>query len=219
MNPTSISPRAGYDLWAGTWDATPSPIVALEHRALRPWIARLAPRRAIDIGCGTGRWTAPLGALGFDASAAMLEIAARKPELHGRLGLADATALPISTGCADLILCALTLGHIPNPSGALAEFGRILEPGGTLLVTDFHPEAFAQGWRRTFQHNGVTYELENHSYTLDLFRNAAPLRLDEWSDAYIGEPERHLFELAGRPGLFESARRLPAILLVRCTHL
>ena len=33
-----VSAVAGYELWADTWDATPSPIVALEHRLLLPWI-------------------------------------------------------------------------------------------------------------------------------------------------------------------------------------
>ena len=71
-----VSACEGYALWAETWDATPSPIVALEHRALLPWILPLHPQRAIDVGCGTGRWTARLSAIGVDASAAMLTVAA-----------------------------------------------------------------------------------------------------------------------------------------------
>lgn len=217
--PIPISAAEGYALWADTWDATPSPVVALEQRALLPWMARLHPRRAIDIGCGTGRWASHLSALGFDASPAMLAVAARKPSLRGRLAVADATALPIASHSSDLILCALTFGHIRNQSAALAEFSRILAPGGTLLITDFHPAAAAQGWRRTFRHDGVVYELENYPYSLDLFRDIAGLRLDEWSEASIAEPERPLFEQAGKPDLFEAACRTPAVLLTRCIRL
>jgi SAM-dependent methyltransferase len=209
-----VSAVAGYALWADTWDATPSPIVALEHRLLLPWIERLHPQRTIDVGCGTGRWTARFSAIGIDVSPAMLRVAGQKPGLRGRLAVADATALPIATRSADLALCTLTLGHIQNQAAALNEISRILEPGGTLILTDFHPASAAQGWRRTFRHDGQVYELENHSYTLNQLREAAPgLVLLQHGEAPFGEPERPIFQKAGRPELFESVRNTPAVLL------
>jgi len=216
MGAIRVSARQGYELWADTWDATPSPIVALEHRALLPWIADIRPRRAIDVGCGTGRWTERLSAIGVDASPAMLARAAVKPALRGRLAVADATALPIASAAADLVLCALTLGHVGDPSAAMREFARILAPGGTVLLTDFHPAAAAQGWRRTFRRDGHVYELENHAYTLDQLHDAATdLELVECAEATIGEPERPLFDAAGRPELFAAACQTPAVLLTR----
>jgi SAM-dependent methyltransferase len=216
MGAIRVSAREGYALWADTWDSTPSPIVALERRILLPWIACLSPRRAIDVGCGTGRWTTRLSAIGVDASPAMLAVASGKPGLHGRLAVADATALPIASGSADLVLCALTLGHVHDPIAALREFARILAPGSMLLLTDFHPAASAHGWRRTFRRDGHVYELENHAYTLDELRGAAAgLELAECVDAAIGEPERALFDAAGKPELFAAACRTPAVLLTR----
>lgn len=216
-----VSSAEGYTLWAETWDATPSPIVALEERMLLPWIERVRPRRAVDVGCGTGRWSARLSALGFDSSSAMLAIAARKHGLAGRLALADATALPIATGSADLVLCALAFGHIPKQGEALGEFARVLEPGGTLVLTDFHPDAAAQGWRRTFRRDGQVYELENYPYTIAGLRATAAGKLTsrEVIDARIGEPERPLFDRARRPELFEAACTRPAVLLSRWTRL
>ena len=212
----SVSAAEGYALWAGSWDDTPSPIVAVEERALRPWMERLHPRRAVDVGCGTGRWTARLGAIGIDTSAAMLAVAAGKPGLSGRLAVAEATALPISSDCCDLLLCTLTLGHVRDQASAMREFERILQPGGTLILTDFHPAAAAQGWRRTFRHDGETYELENHPYTLSELKAAtAGLVLRDSVEAVIGEPERAIFARAGKPGLFEAACRTPAVLLSR----
>jgi malonyl-CoA O-methyltransferase len=219
MGTILVSAREGYALWADTWDTTPSPIVALEERALAPWIthlsARLHPRRAVDVGCGTGRWTTRLSAIGVDASPSMLGVAAAKTGLRGRLAVGDATALPIASASADLVLCALTLGHIRNRIAAMREFARILAPGGTLLVTDFHPAAAAQGWRRTFRRDGQVYELENYPYTVDQLRAVTDLELAECAEASIGEPERALFDAAGRPELFASACRAPAVLLTR----
>jgi malonyl-CoA O-methyltransferase len=216
MNAIQVSAREGYALWADTWDATPSPIVALEHRMLQPWIASLHPRRAIDVGCGTGRRTATLSAIGLDVSPAMLAVASGKPELHGRLAVADATALPVATASADLVLCALTLGHVPNAKAAVREFARVLAPGGTLLLTDFHPDAAAQGWRRTFRREGQVYELENYLYTVERLREAATgLELAECMEATIGKEERELFDAAGKPELFAPACLRPAVLLTR----
>ncbi len=212
---TAVPAVEGYRLWAETWDATPSPIVALEHRTLLPWMEALAPRRAIDVGCGTGRWTARLSAIGIDASSAMLAVAANKG-LRGRLAVGDAAALPVATGVADLVLCALTFGHVGDQAGAMREFARVLQPGGALILTDFHPNAAARGWRRTFRSGGQVYELENHPYTVPQLRELARgLALTRIEEASIGEPERELFERAGRPDLYEAACATPAVLLTR----
>ena len=207
----TISAIEGYGLWAEAWDETPSPIVALEERIIGPWIARLHPRRVVDVACGTGRWTARLGAIGVDASPAMLAIAARKPELRGRVAVADATAVPIADASADLVLCTLALGHIRDHAAAMGELQRVLAPGGTLILTDFHPDAAVQGWRRTFCRDGVTYELENHPYRLEELR-CGGIQLAERVDAAIGEEERPIFDRAGRPDLFDAARHTPAVL-------
>jgi hypothetical protein len=84
------------------------------------------------------------------------------------------------------------------------------------LLTDFHPAAAALGWRRTFRSDGRVYELENHAYTVEGLRDAAPgLELAECAEATIGETERALFDAAGKPELFTAASCTPAVLLTR----
>ena len=219
--PIPVTANEGYRLWADSWDGTPSPIVALEERMLRPRMEQIHAQRIVDVGCGTGRWTSQLSAIGVDASPEMLAIAAKKSGLAGRLLVAEATALPIATGSVELLLCTLMFGHIRDQATALREFARVLEPGGSLILTDFHPAAKVSGWRRTFKHNGQVYELENYAYAIDWLRAAgteAGLVVNAWVDATIGEPERELFERAGRPDLFEGACRIPAVLLSRWTR-
>lgn len=205
-----------FERWADSWDDTPSPMAAAERRAMLPWVEALRPCRAIDVGCGTGRWTERLGAIGLDASPAMLAVAARKPGLRGRLAAADAAALPVASGWADLVLCTLTFGHVRDQASAMHEFARVLRPGGTLLLSDFHPDAAARGWRRRFHRDGQAYELKVHPYTLAHLREMARgLTLTDVAEPYIGEPERELFARAGRPDLFETACEIPAVLLTR----
>lgn len=44
-------------------------------------------------------------------------------------------ALPFASGSIDGILCTEVLEHVPEPSQFLAEFARVLAPGGTVLLT------------------------------------------------------------------------------------
>ncbi len=49
--------------------------------------------------------------------------------------LGDAGALPIVSEQADLVLCTEVLEHLPDPLSALVEMGRVLIPGGFLVLT------------------------------------------------------------------------------------
>jgi SAM-dependent methyltransferase len=47
----------------------------------------------------------------------------------------DITAIPVEAASFDAILCAEVLEHVPEPLKAIAEFARILRPGGRLILT------------------------------------------------------------------------------------
>jgi SAM-dependent methyltransferase len=100
-------------------------------------------RLTLDIGCGEGRLSRDLAALGhrvvgLDASPTLIELArAAAPALPFKL--ADAAALPCEDGSADLAVLFMSLQDIDDMPGALGEAARVLEPGGRLCVAIVHP--------------------------------------------------------------------------------
>jgi malonyl-CoA O-methyltransferase len=136
----------------------------------------------------------------------------------GRVAIADTSALPLANAIADVAICALSLGHMTPIDSAIAELARIVRPGGHLIVTDFHPAALERGWKRTFRNNGRLYEVETHPYTkarlIECAREAG-LVLQDLLEPCFDEPERPLFDRAGKPDLYDRVRGIPAVLLAR----
>jgi len=208
-----VSPQEGYHLWAESFDTSGSAILALESRHLAPWIASVRGR-VIDIGCGTGRWMCFTRAIGVDASRDMLRAAAKKPRLSGRLAQADGRQLPFRDAAADATICTLTIGHVQPVGAALGELARITRPGGVVIVTDFHPDALRRGWKRTFSCEGETCEIETAPYAIREVSHEE-LQLEEFRELSFDEPERSLFDAAGKAALFDEVRGMPAIWIAR----
>jgi SAM-dependent methyltransferase len=94
----------------------------------------------LDVGCGNGRYLAELGRrghrgplIGTDISEGMLK-AARQQAGGARVFTSEASALPLGDGVAGLVLAMHMLYHVQRPAKALAELGRVLKPGGRLVV-------------------------------------------------------------------------------------
>jgi SAM-dependent methyltransferase len=103
--------------------------------------ARVGPgERVLDIGCGNGLGLAALAgvsdpvAVGADASPAMLR-ACRRRVPGARLVLADARALPVAAGVFDVAVASSVLQFLAFAPAALAEWRRVLRPGGRLALS------------------------------------------------------------------------------------
>jgi ArsR family transcriptional regulator len=99
---------------------------------------------AADLGCGAGDLLKALLAkaravVGVDNSPRMLELARRRlPDAERvSLRLGDLMHLPLREAEVQAAVLCLSLHHAPDPAQALAEAGRILAPGGALLILDF----------------------------------------------------------------------------------
>ncbi len=118
----------------------------------------------VDVGCGNGRYLAELkrrrhaGLItGVDTSPGML--AAARSEVPGaNFACGDATALPLATGCADLVLAMHMLYHVPLPELAVAELRRVTAAGGRAIV-GLNGEDHLQELRAALQSAGRSFGL------------------------------------------------------------
>ena len=145
----------GYARWAETYDG-PNPLIAAEEPHVHTLLAPLVGPGvlALDAACGTGRHAAHLAAngcdvVGVDQSAEMLDVARSKLPA-ATFHQASLEALPFDSGTFDVATCALALCHLPDPTAAVVEIGRVLRSGGTLVITDPHPSAALLGGQAFF---------------------------------------------------------------------
>lgn len=217
------APAAAYDLWAHTYDEQPDNLMLqLDHALFGVLIADVPLHNTTiaDIGCGTGRhWAGildkkPQRLTGYDVSAGMLQVLKQKyPEAE--VYQPEGNRLPQleDTSC-DLLISTLALAHIPDMEEALAEWKRVLRKGGDIILTDYHPEAFAKGADRTFRYQGQTIAIQNHIHTLDKLRQtAAGLGLDivRFYERKIDTSVRHYYERQAALHVYERFENVPII--------
>jgi SAM-dependent methyltransferase len=100
-------------------------------------------RQTLDIGCGEGRVTRDLAAVGHrvvgvDGSETMIA-AAREADPGGEYVLADAAQLPFADGHADLVVAFMSLMDVDDMAGTVRELARVLEAAGKLALAVIHP--------------------------------------------------------------------------------
>jgi ubiquinone/menaquinone biosynthesis C-methylase UbiE len=114
-------------------------------------------KRAIDLGCGTGRVTHKLLRLGawvtaVDFSEKMMGLARAKFR-PGQVEFmaADLTKkLPFPNNAFHLATACLVLEHIRDKKAFFSEVHRVLKPGGILYLTEMHPAMVLLGKTANF---------------------------------------------------------------------
>jgi len=107
--------------------------------------ASAAPRRVLDIGCGTGyllrllarQWPQASELAGIDPAPSMIEAAedsARDERMQFSVGAAE--RLPYPDSSFDLVVSTTSFDHWSDQQAGLRECARVLVPGGRLMLVD-----------------------------------------------------------------------------------
>lgn len=189
----SIATAAGYDLWSEQYDSESMNLMVALDEELFPALLdgiSLKNKVILDIGCGTGRhWAklrrhAPLSLTGFDISQGMLDQLKKKyPDADARL-MKDYGLNGIADHSVDLIVSTLAFAHFQHIESVMKTWGRVLKPGGDMIITDAHPVSFTKGADITFGNDSKTYEVAHYIYPLEMVRQMAK-RIDLEEVAFL----------------------------------
>jgi ubiquinone/menaquinone biosynthesis C-methylase UbiE len=180
-----------YDSWFKP--ARGQVIDTLEKDALAKALVGKKYNRALDVGIGNGRLLpiyAPHAAhvTGMDISSEQLELAS---QAANKLGVPfekklcqEASRIELPDNSFDLIICSRVLQHVFNWRESVAEFARILKPGGDLVLLTYNRLSI-YGLKKYYQHKfvnpakgrfqnpaGLAKELKKNGLIIDYFVGA-----------------------------------------------
>lgn len=135
---TSTNPSENYERFFVPAIGAPLATDLVRRAALRPG------ERVLDVACGTGivarLASQEIGAkgtvAGLDVNPDMLAVARSATPAGSSIDWheASAEAMPFPDASFDVVLCQMGLQFMPDKHAALSEIGRILVPGGRLIL-------------------------------------------------------------------------------------
>ena len=113
-------------------------IAGREERVRRQLLALPAGWRLLDAGCGGQPYARYCQHLHYVAQD-FCQLDAATQIVGGHYGTVDVVSdiadIPLGSASFDTVLCTEALEHVPDPNAAVREFGRLLKPGGVLILT------------------------------------------------------------------------------------
>lgn len=189
---------------AKTWDRLRS--LHVDDAEVEKAILGLLPKDGIenllDLGTGTGRMLELLApragrGLGIDLSREMLTVARanlERPETGNcQVRQGDIYQLPFAPGSFDVITIHQVLHFLDEPGRAIAEAGRVLHPGGLLLLADFAPHEL-ESLREEHNHRRLGFE----DSEIEAWLDRAGLTVKE-TLPLVGDPLTVVLWLAEKP--------------------
>jgi SAM-dependent methyltransferase len=146
-----------------------------KFRQILARLGELSGKRALDIGADNGVISYLLRQRGGQWHSADLDeraVASIRQLVRSDVHQIDGGPTPFGEGAFDLVVIVDFLEHIPDDRGFVQELGRIIRPGGQLVINVPHPKPGS--WITRLRHRiGLTDEWHGHlrpGYTLDDLR-------------------------------------------------
>jgi ubiquinone/menaquinone biosynthesis C-methylase UbiE len=210
---------SAYERWAPLYPPVAhNPLMRAEQQAMLQFWPTVAGLRALDLACGSGRYTRLL----CEADAAevialdfCLPMLTQVP--NGARVCASMMQLPFADRTFDVVISGLAVGHASEIHAWTREMSRVLRTGGTLLYSDFHPAAARAGLSRSFKDvDDQTRTVPHAEYPVAIQIAAAEqagLSVESVHEVRVGHELRETFTKSEE--FYRRWHGLPVVLVVR----
>jgi ubiquinone/menaquinone biosynthesis C-methylase UbiE len=220
---SEMVPKEAYDIWSESYDDQPGNLMLdLDDQIFSELIDSidLSNKIVADFGCGTGRhWPKiyakkPALVMGFDISKGMLHRLIHKYPDAAVIQTNDNLLTGIADSSVDCLISTLTIAHIKNVGEAISSWTRVLNSGGDLVVTDFHPTLLAKGGLRSFRHHGKSLSVTNYIHHLEKIKDTFRIHgfdVVGQREIQVNEDVRHYYETQNAISLYNRFIGVPII--------